>query len=325
MKTALICGISGQDGAYLAKLLLKKGYNVVGTSRDAMTNSFINLRKLNIIKNIRIVSMAINDFRNVLYIIKKIEPDEIYNLSGQSSVSLSFEQPAETMSSIATGTLNLLESIRFSEKLIKFYNAGSSECFGNTENFSAHENTLFRPESPYAVAKSTAYWLVHNYRKAYDIFACTGLLFNHESPLRPSRFVTQKIVQTAYKISQGSTEKLKLGNISIQRDWGWAPEYVDAMWKMLQHQSPKDYVIATGRTVSLEYFIDNTFQFFGLNWKDYTEIDTNLFRPTDIKISKANPHNAHTELNWHHSVDIDGVILNMCQAVCLGKNYFSDV
>lgn len=324
MKKALICGISGQDGAYLAKLLLTKGYDVVGTSRDAMTNSFINLKKLNIFNNIRIVSMAINDFRNVLYTIKKIAPDEIYNLSGQSSVSLSFEQPAETMASIATGTLNMLESIRFSGKLTRFYNAGSSECFGNTEHFSAQEDTLFRPESPYAVAKSTAYWLVHNYRKAYDIFACTGLLFNHESPLRPSRFVTQKIVQTAYEISHGSTEKLKLGNISIQRDWGWAPDYVDAMWKMLQLQSPKDYVIATGRTVSLEYFIDKTFQFFGLNWKDYTEIDTNLFRPTDIQISKANPHSAHTELNWHHSVDIDGVILNMCQAVCRGKNYFSD-
>jgi GDPmannose 4,6-dehydratase len=324
MKKALICGISGQDGAYLAQLLLKKGYEVVGTSRDAMTNSFINLKKLNIFKNIKIVSMAINDFRNVLYTIKIIAPDEIYNLSGQSSVSLSFEQPAETMASIATGTLNLLESIRFSGKLIRFYNAGSSECFGNTEHFSAHEDTSFCPESPYAVAKSTAYWLVHNYRKAYDIFACTGLLFNHESPLRPSRFVTQKIVQTAYKISQGSTENLKIGNISIQRDWGWAPDYVDAMWKMLQLHSPKDYVIATGRTVSLEYFIDKTFQFFGLNWKDYTKIDTNLFRPTDIQISKANPHSAHTELNWHHSVDIDGVILNMCQAVCRGKNYFSD-
>ena len=222
MKKALICGVSGQDGTYLAKLLLEKGYEVFGGSRDAQMSSFNNLIKIGIKDNVKLVSINIHDFRSVLQTIIKIKPDEIYNLAGQSSVGLSFDQPVETLESIAVGTLNLLEAIRFSQLPIRFYNAGSSECFGDTGDYAADENTPFRPRSPYAVAKATAYWEVANYREAYRLFACTGILFNHESPLRPERFVTQKIISTIRRISNGSNEKLNLGNIEIARDWGWA-------------------------------------------------------------------------------------------------------
>jgi len=256
--------------------------------------------------------MAVNDFRSVLHTLKCFSPDEIYNLAGQTSVGLSFEQPVETMESIAGGTLNLLEAIRFADYPVRFYNAGSSECFGDTGDAPADEGTPFRPRSPYAVAKASAHWMVHNYREAYGLFACTGMLFNHESPLRPSRFVTQKIVSAAARIKRGSDERVKLGNISIQRDWGWAPDYVDAMWRMLNSQSPQDFVIATGKTVSLEYFIAGVFEKFGLNWKQYVDVDNNLFRPTDILVGRANPERARIVLGWRHHLDVDGVIERMC-------------
>lgn len=310
---ALICGVGGQDGSYLAKFLLEKGYDVVGTSRDATVSNFSNLHKLGIFDQIETVSMAINDFRSVLYTFKKYAPDEIYNLAGQSSVGLSFEQPVETMDSIANATVNMLEAIRFVNTKIKFYNAGSSECFGDTGDDSASEITPFRPRSPYAVAKSSAHWMVSNYREAYDIYACTGILFNHESPLRPGRFVTQKIVQAATRIAKGSDEILMLGNIHIQRDWGWAPDYVRAMWSMLNLNAPDDFVIATGRTVSLEYFVEKVFNYFELNWREHVEINQSLLRPTDILIGRANPRKANEKLNWKHTLDVDGVVKNMCK------------
>lgn len=312
---ALICGVGGQDGAYLAQLLLEKGYDVVGTSRDSNVSTFSNLQKLKIFDHVEIVSMAVNDFRSVLYCFKQHSPDEVYNLAGQSSVGLSFEQPVETMDSISGATLNMLESIRFVDRDIRFYNAGSGECFGDTGNTSANELSQFRPRSPYAVAKATAHWLVANYRESYSIYACTGILFNHESPLRPNRFVTQKIVQAAARIAQGRHEKLRLGNIAIQRDWGWAPEYVEAMWRMLQADNADDYVVATGRTVSLEYFIKRVFAYYGLSWRDYVEIDHALYRPADILEGRANPAKAWNILGWRHKTDVDGVIANMCEAV----------
>ena len=192
---ALICGISGQDGAYLARLLLDKGYEVFGTSRDAQVGGFANLVRLGIRDRVRLESMALNDFRSVLNVLRSTDPEEIYNMAGQSSVGLSFEQPVETLDSIALGTVNLLEAIRFLDKPIRFYNAGSSECFGDTGGRAANENTPFSPCSPYAVAKATAHWLVANYRVAYGLHASTGILFNHESPLRPERFVTKKIIR----------------------------------------------------------------------------------------------------------------------------------
>jgi GDP-mannose 4,6-dehydratase len=202
-----------------------------------------------------------------------MQPDEVYNLAGQSSVGLSFEQPVETLESIATGTLNLLEAIRFIGAPIRLYNAGSSECFGETGEAGADENTPFRPRSPYAVAKAAAFWEVANYREAYGLFACSGILFNHESPLRPERFVTQKIVTAACRIAEGSTEKLTLGNMAIRRDWGWAPEYVEAMSLMLQQEQPEDYVIATGESCSLEEFVAIAFAAVGLDWRDWVVSD----------------------------------------------------
>ena len=311
---ALICGVGGQDGAYLSRLLLDKGYEVIGASRDAMTASFGNLKSLDIRDRVTTASMAITDFRSVLQTLDKYRPDEIYNLAGQSSVGLSFEQPVETMESIAIGTLNLLEAIRFYGKPIRLYSAGSSECFGDTGATPASEETPFKPRSPYAVAKVTAHNLVANYREAYSLYACTGILFNHESPLRPERFVTQKIVRAAARIAAGTIGQLEMGNIDIQRDWGWAPEYVEAMWKMLQLDHPQDFVIATGRTVSLEFFIEYAFQFFGLNYKDYLVVNPNLYRPTDIHIGSANPSKANELVGWRAQVKVEGVIENMCVA-----------
>lgn len=310
-KTALICGITGQDGSYLAKLLLDKGYNVWGTSRDAQGSSLSNLRNLGIHHRVKLLSLIPEDFRSVFTALKKSEPQEIYYLAGQSSVGLSFEQPAETIQSITIGTLNLLEACRMFDKEVKLYHAGSSECYGDTSGVSANENTPFYPRSPYAVAKASAFWLVDNYREAYKLYACTGILFNHESPLRPTRFVTQKIISTAKRIASGSKEKLQLGRIDISRDWGWAPEYVEAMWLMLQQDNPIDFVIATGKTYSLEEFVGETFFNLGLDWKMYVEQTQDFFRPTDIIISKADPSKAEKVLGWKASLHMPEIIKKM--------------
>ncbi len=313
MKRALICGVGGQDGAYLAKLLLDNGYEVIGTSRDAMATPFTGLMRLGIKERVRTVSMAINDFRSVLSTIKNVAPDEIYNLAGQSSVGLSFDQPVETMESIAIGVLNILEAIRFIGRPIRFYNAGSSECFGDTGEKRATEETPFHPRSPYAVAKASAHGLVANYREAYGLFACTGILFNHESPLRPERFVTQKLVRAAGRIASGGKEKLHLGNLDIHRDWGWAPEYVEAMRRMLQSDQAEDFVIATGKTVSLRYFVERVFSHFGLDWRQHVISDASLLRPSDIRFGAADPSKANRLLGWRSTLDVDGVIDRMCE------------
>ena len=281
MPKAVICGVTGQDGAYLSELLLSKGYQVVGTSRDAEAARTGNLRRLGIADKIPIVSTTLTDFRSVMQLLTRHEPDELYNLAGQSSVNLSFEQPVETLESIGQGTITLLEAIRFLGRPIRLYNAGSAECFGDA-NEPCYEQTPFRPRSPYAVAKSTAHWAVANYREAYGLFACTGVLFNHESPLRPTRFVTRKIVTAACRIAAGSGEGLNLGNIDVERDWGWAPEYVGAMWRMLQQPGPRDFVIATGHTSSLRDFVAKAFKSVGLDWHDHVKYNPDLIRPSDI-------------------------------------------
>lgn len=313
MKRALICGVSGQDGAYIAKLLLEKGYEVFGGSRDAQMSSFSNLKLLGIYDDINLISVNINDFRSTLQTIIKIKPDEIYNLAGQSSVGLSFEQPVETLESISIGTLNILESIRFSNLPIKFYNAGSSECFGDTGKIPADEKTLLQPRSPYAVAKSTAFWLVNNYRETYKIYASTGILFNHESPLRPNRFVTKKIISSACKCLKNKNEKLHLGNVNIYRDWGWAPEYVEAMWLMLSSGVADDYVIATGESNSLQDFVKNTYNLLNLNWEDHVIIDNSLLRPTDLLYGSANPEKANRLLGWKAKYKMNDVIEKMIE------------
>lgn len=312
-KTALICGISGQDGTYLTQTLLEKGYTVHGTSRDAQTASFHRLERLGIRDQVQLNSMALTDFRSVLQVLTKVEPEEIYNLAGQSSVGLSFEQPVETLESITLGTLNLLEAIRFLNAPIRFYNASSSECFGDAPQ-AATESTPFRPRSPYAVAKAAAFWEVANYREAYGLFACSGILANHESPLRPERFVTQKIVSAACRVAQGQTHPLRLGNISIQRDWGWAPEYVQAMHLMLQQDQPDDYVIATGQTHSLAEFIATAFECVGLQWQDHVISDPTLLRPSDIAVSRCDPSKAHRHLGWQAQSPMQSVVRQMVQA-----------
>ena len=311
-KKALIIGITGQDGAYLAKHLLSKGYEVTGSSRDVMASSFNNLNTLGIRSQVKLISVSINDFRSVFNAIQDSTPDEIYNLAGQTSVGLSFDQPVEAIESIAIGTLNILEVIRLLNKPVRFYNAGSSECFGDTGDMPANEQTPFAPRSPYAVAKSTAKWLINSYRESYGLYACTGILFNHESPLRPERFVTQKIVTGAAKIKAGQLDKLQLGNLDVSRDWGWAPEYVQAMWLMMQLNQPDDFVIATGRKESLKYFVAKSFEYFDLDWQKYVEIEPSFFRPNEIISSVGNPEKAIKTLGWSKPTDIDGVIKMMC-------------
>lgn len=283
-------------------------------------SSFRNLDILGIKQRVKLTSMALNDFRSVLRVIVKVDPDEIYNLAGQSSVGLSFDQPVETLESIAVGTLNLLEAVRFLDKPIRIYSAGSSECYGDTGNIPADENTPFRPRSPYAVAKSAAFWQVANYREAYSLFACSGILFNHESPLRPERFVTQKIISTVCRIAQGGEEKLHLGNIKIYRDWGWAEEYVKAMYLMLQQNKPDDYIIATGNTVSLEDFVRYAFEYLNLDWQKYLVVDQNLFRPTDLTFGKASPIKAKNQLGWEAKYKVKVVVEMMIQAKLKIKN-----
>jgi GDPmannose 4,6-dehydratase len=307
-KTALIVGVGGQDGAYLADFLLSRDYIVVGTSRDAGSNSFQRLHNLGIHDRIHLASMSPKDFRSVIQIITKYQPDEIYNLSGQSSVALSFDQPVETLESITVATINLLEALRILNCRSKFYNSGSSECFGDTGAYPADESTPFRPRSPYAVAKTAAIGVVAQYREAYGLHACSGILFNHESLLRPERFVSQKIALAAVRISKAKQERLTLGNLDIHRDWGWAPEYVEAMWAMLQLESPEDLVIATGESFSLKHFVDEAFRHVGLEWERYVDFDPRFMRPTDIQMSKANPSRAAKILNWRARTRMPDII-----------------
>jgi GDPmannose 4,6-dehydratase len=311
---ALICGVGGQDGAYLADLLLAKGYEVWGTSRDAQISEFRNLAALGLSQEVTLCSMAPNDFRSVLSVLAKCKPDEVYFLAGQSSVGLSFEQPVETLESITVGTLNMLEAIRFVSTGIKLYHASSSECFGDVGKQAANESTSFAPRSPYAVAKASAHWMIANYREAYGLFACNGILFNHESPLRPARFVTRKIVDAAVRIAEGSKEQLTLGRLDIARDWGWAPDYVDAMWRMLQKDQPQDYVIATGVTTSLQDFVATAFSHVGLDWQAHVVTDAKLYRPSDISWSQGDAARAKEELGWQASVTMPALVGRLVDA-----------
>lgn len=313
-RRALVIGVSGQDGAYLARLLLARGYEVHGASRDAEVVSLHRLVALGIRDMVRLHSVSPNDPRSVVQAVDRIRPQEIYNLSGQSSVAMSFAAPAETIESIVNGSLNLLEAVRFIDPAIRFYNAGSSECFGDTGDAPANELTAFRPRSPYGVAKAAAVALTANYREAYGLFACSGLLFNHESPLRPDRFVTRKITAAAARIAAGSRERLKLGNLAVRRDWGWAPDYVEAMWAMLQQERPEDFVVATGVAHRLEEFVATAFDEAGLDWRDHVEHDPALARPTDIACSVGDAGKAARLLGWTPKVDFRGLIARMLRA-----------
>lgn len=313
-KTALVFGVSGQDGAWLARLLLERGYVVHGASRDREASGFANLRRLQVFDRVHLHSAGLADFRSVVQVIRDVRPAEIYNLAGQSSVGLSFEQPVETLNSIIHGTVNILEAIRFLGIDARFYNASSSECFGNTADGPADEAHVFQPRSPYGVGKAAAFWAVANYRESYNLFACSGILFNHESALRPARYVTQKIVRAAADIAARKADTLKLGQLSIARDWGWAPEYVEAMWRMLNHDRPEDFVIATGEAHTLESFVELAFGHFGLDWRRHVEIDPELMRPSDIAISVGNPAKAKRLLGWEAETKMPGVVAGLLKA-----------
>ena len=313
-KRALICGISGQDGTYLAKLLLDRGYEVWGSSRDAELATFNNLRHLGIYESVQLVSLNLRDVGSVLSLLRRIHPDQIFSLAGQSSVGLSFEQPVETIESIALGALSLLEAIRLSDLDIRLYNAGSTECFGDTGDMVANEKSPLNPCSPYAVAKASAYWTVTNYRQAYGMFACTGILSNHDSPLRPRRFVTRKIIYAVASLALGREVRLSLGNLNIERDWGWAPEYVEAIAAMLDQPSPTDYIIATGTSHTLQQFMETAFELVDNDWRAYVTIDEHLMRPTDILRNKVDPSKAAECLGWKATNRMKQVVSKMLEA-----------
>jgi GDPmannose 4,6-dehydratase len=313
-RRALIFGISGQDGAYLADLLLRKGLEVHGTSRDKESSSFEALRTLGILDQVKLHSTMLGDFRSVITTIERVRPRYVYNLAAQSSVGLSFDQPVETIDSIMHGTINVMEAMRFLALDARLYNASSSECFGNTGRRPADETMEFRPRSPYAVGKAAAFWAVANYREAYGLFACSGILFNHESPFRPARYVTQKIVRGAADIAEGKLPVLELGLLDLSRDWGWAPEYVDAMQRMLDLPEPMDFVIATGETHSLREFVANCFSCFDLNWEDYVVTSDAFRRPTDILCSSGDPAKAKELLGWSATIRMPRVVELLVEA-----------
>lgn len=310
-KTAMITGISGQDGTYLADFLLRKGYRVVGTTRDRRANDFHNLKTLKLLDRVELHELSLTDYEPLPELLRGLQPDEIYHLSAQSSVAQSFAEPHETIRSSVDSTANLLEAVRHALPSAKLFHCTSSECFGNTPESGANEATPFSPLSPYAVGKASAHMMVESYRNAFGLFCCSGILFNHESALRPMRYVTRKIVEGARSIAQGSKEPLRLGNIEIVRDWGLASEYVEAMWMMLQQPAAEDYVIATGKAASLKDFLDFAFAHFGLRWQDHVVADNSLLRSRDIRFTVGNPSKAHEKLGWRARSGIPEVVANL--------------
>lgn len=297
-KIALILGVTGQDGALLAQLLLDKSYTVIGQSRSSEKANLGNLQRLNILNKIDIKYISLLDKAEVESLIREVSPDEVYNLSGQSSVGQSYIAPLETAQSHVSSTLNILEAIRKISNAIRLFNAGSGECFGDVKGIPATENTAFCPVSPYGVSKAASSWYTSVYRDSYSMYACTGIFFNHESALRTERFVTKKIAMAAYKISCGSEEKFSLGNINVIRDWGWAQDYVEAAWKMLNRQAPEDFIIATGVPQSLHAFAEAIFLEAGLELDQYLNIDHSLFRANEPSKITADISKAKDLLSW---------------------------
>lgn len=307
-KKAIIIGISGQDGSLLAKALIEKGnYDVYGTSRDVTKNKFENLIKLNIHNKVRLFSLDSSNFDQVHNFIKLILPDEVYNLTGQTSVGNSFINPFETIRSIGNVTCNLLEAIRLINGRIKYFNAASSECFGNTI-LPATEDTCFNPISPYSVSKTFAFNLTKNYRDTYNLFACSLILSNHESFFRAKDFISQKIIHSAYNISVKKQDFLEVGDIGVIRDWGWAPDYVQAFHLALQKNQPDDYIIGTGKSISLENFIEYVFLKFNLNYKHYIVSNDKLKRKNEVKKTILNVEKANSKLKWTAKYDVYRVI-----------------
>jgi GDPmannose 4,6-dehydratase len=308
MRKALITGITGQDGTYLSKLLLQKGYDVYGlvTYHDHL--NLKNLEVLDVLDRTTLIDADLTNITGLKDILSTIQPAEIYHLAAQSSVATSFDQPLDTVTFNVLSTHHLLESIRMLSLPIRFYQASSSEMYGRVRNLPVVEDSVLHPVSPYAISKATGHWLAINYREAYGMFCCCGILFNHESYLRPSNYVTKKIVSSAIRISKGSGEKLTLGNVEIKRDWGYAPEYVKSMWLMLQQNEPNEYVIATNEAHSIKEFVRTTFECLDLDWEEYTVIDQKLFRPSDIEIIYGDPEKAKTKLGWKYDITFKELI-----------------
>jgi len=298
MKKALITGVTGQDGAYLAKFLLDKGYEVYGTYRRLSTPNFWRLQYLGIFDKINLIPADLIDSGSMVEAIKISDPDEVYHLAAQSFVGASFEQPIGSGEVTGLGTTRVLEAIRNLNPQIKFYQASTSELYGNGTKNIQNESTPFQPCSPYAAAKLYAYWITRIYRDGYKIFACNGILFNHESPLRGLEFVTRKISNTVAKISLGLEKELILGNLDAKRDWGYAPEYVKSMWLILQHNKPDDYVIATGETHSVKEFVEHAFDVVGLDWQEYVKTDKKFYRPLDVRVLCGDYSKAEKVLGW---------------------------
>ncbi len=313
MKKALITGVTGQDGAYLSKILLNKGYQVYGAIRDSIAPHSRNLKHLGVEGSLELVRTDLLDLSNVIRLLDRIKPDEIYNLASQSSVGLSFEQPIGTVEFNIMSAMNLLEAIRILPSKAKFYQASSSEMYGKASELPVTEKTALHPVSPYAVSKAASHWMAVNYREAYGVFCCCGILFNHESVLRAEHFVTKKIISTAVRISKGSKEKLRLGNIGIKRDWGLAPEYVKAMWLMLQQDDPDDYVIATGEAHSLQEFVELAFSHAELDWREHVTIDETLYRPSEIDIIYGNPAKAKAKIGWEYNLPFKNLIKRLVE------------
>lgn len=330
MKRALITGIRGQDGAYLARLLLDKGYEVYGADRRSGDSSFWRLRELRIEKDVKIRYMDLLELTNIMREIERIKPDEVYNLAAQSFVQASFEQPILTADIDALGVLRLLEALRTVKPDTKFYQASTSEMFGKVQTIPQNEKTPFYPRSPYGVAKLFGHWITVNYRESYNMFTCSGILFNHESPLRGLEFVTRKLTYGIARIKHGLQDRIIVGNLDSKRDWGYAPEYVEAMWLMLQQQKPDDYVIATGETHSVREFIELALRYAGIDivWdgkgleekgvdrktgKTLVEVSSEFFRPAEVDVLIGDPSKAKEKLGWSHKIRFEELVKIMVE------------
>lgn len=312
-KSALITGITGQDGAYLAKFLLGKEYKVYGTYRRLSTPNFWRLQYLDIFEKVNLIPADLIDAASIAEAIRISEPNEVYHLAAQSFVGASFEQPIGAGEITGLGVTRVLEAIREINPKIKFYQASTSELYGNGNLETQTENTLFQPASPYAAAKLYGYWITRIYKESYGIFACNGILFNHESPLRGLEFVTRKISNAVAKIVLGIEKELKLGNLEAKRDWGYAPDYVESMWLMLQQDEPNDYVIATNEAHSVQEFAEKAFDIVGLDWQKYVKIDERFLRPLDVNFLQGDYSKAEHKLGWKPRVKFDKLVEIMVQ------------
>lgn len=307
MNTAIITGISGQDGSYLAKLLLEKGYQVIGLVRSTSSTNLHGLSYLNIRDKVIVEECDLQDMSQIIKCITKYQPTEIYNLAAQSSVSLSFDQPIGTFHFNTISVFNLLEAIKLTDKKIKFYQASSSEMFGEVKKLPITEDTEFHPKSPYAISKAAAHWTCVNYRESYDLFICCGILFNHESYLRNENFFVKKIISSAHKIKSSKLDVLKVGDLSIKRDIGYAPKYVEAMYQMLQQPRSGNYIICTGKSVSLQYIIEYVFNKLNIPLSKII-IDRNLYRPSEIHDIYGSNQHINKSLNWSYEISIENLL-----------------